>query len=106
MTVAEAVLVPVPDGVNFMLTEQLEPTATAALQVLLSLKSEAFAPPILTPNTVKGAFPVFEIVTDCAELGVVTSWFGNVSPLEDRFTAGLTSDGPTLAINTPATELV
>lgn len=57
-------------GVNVTLMLQLPPGTTEPLQVLVAVKSPAFAPITLTPLTVNDVLPVLLSITDWAELVV------------------------------------
>jgi hypothetical protein len=70
----EAVRLPLAEGVNVTLIVQLAPAATLDPQVLDRAKSPAFAPVMVTLETVKAAFPVLLRVTDFAELVELNVW--------------------------------
>jgi hypothetical protein len=69
----------VADGVNVTLIGQVLPAARDDPQVLVCEKSPEFPPAMLMPVIVSDAVPVFERVTVCAELVVLTTWLPNES---------------------------
>jgi hypothetical protein len=90
VTVTAALRAPVAVGVNVTLILQMAPTATLVPQVFVWLKSPLFAPVIVMLLMLSAAVPVFESVTACAVLLVLTSWLLNVSDAGERLTAGAT----------------
>src|SRR5437763_1300039 len=71
VTVIVADSLAVEEGVNAIAIVQLEPIGTAEAQLLLCVKSAAFVPLSVTPETVRGAVPVLEMRIGCA--GLVTA---------------------------------
>ena len=65
-----AVRWPATTGLNTIEIVLFAPGATAALQPLLRLNSEALEPPSETEDTCSGAFPEFVTVSICAALEV------------------------------------
>jgi hypothetical protein len=76
-TLTFAVRVPEAVGVNVTLMEQDAPAATDPPQVLVSEKSPAFAPVMLTLVTVNVAVPLLVRVTTKGALDVPTVWLAN-----------------------------
>ena len=70
-----ALRLPVADGVNFTMTEQVLPGATAvfAQPLVVMAKSPALVPPIATVVRVRLAVPVLVTVSVMAELVVLTA---------------------------------
>jgi hypothetical protein len=77
VTESEAFRAPVADGLKVTLIVQFAPAATLEPQVLVSVKSPLFAPPMAMPEPLmlNVAVPVFVSVTVWAALVVETSWF-------------------------------
>jgi hypothetical protein len=88
--VTAALRAPVAVGLNVTLMVQLAAAATLVPQVLVWLKSPLFVPVMAMLVMLSAAVPVFERVTACAVLLVLTNWLLNVSDAGDRPTAGAT----------------
>jgi hypothetical protein len=87
---SEALRAPVADGVNVTFTVQVEFGATVPpVQVsALVAKSPALAPPIVTVETVRFAFPSLVRTSVCAPLAVPTAELENARDGADRFAMG------------------
>jgi hypothetical protein len=73
-TETAADLAPVALGLNFTLMKQLAPDATLVPQVLVWVKSAAFAPTIVTAVMLTVAWPLLLSVTVLARLVVLSGW--------------------------------
>lgn len=82
-----ALLEPATDGVKTTLTVQVEPATSVLLQVEVVAKLDAFVPVSEITNPVRGATPVFRIVTVWAADARPSSCKGNVIALVERLTA-------------------
>lgn len=102
--VTQAVREPVPVGVKVTLIEQFEPAASEVPQVLVSAKSALLAPEMAIELMESEALPVFESVTVCALLVVLTTWLGKVSEVGNRLATG--SDPPPPAALNAATKML
>jgi hypothetical protein len=90
VTVTAALRAPVAVGVKVTLILQLAPATTLVPQVFVWLKSPLFVPVIVMLVMVSAAVPVFESVTACAALFVLTNWLLNVSDADERPAMGAT----------------
>jgi hypothetical protein len=72
-TVTEAVRFPSPEGENTALALQFAPGAIEAPHVLLTMNSDALAPPTMTLVMVKAVLPELTKVTVCGLLAVPTT---------------------------------
>jgi hypothetical protein len=106
---SEAMRRPVAVGVNVTLTVQLAPAATVLAQVLVSVKSPEFVPPMTMLEMLREALPVFESVTPCAVLVDPTLIWPKVRLAGDSVISGPDAGGvtpptpPPQATQTPAT---
>lgn len=82
-----AVRVPLADGVNFTLIEQLAPPARLEPQVLVCEKSPLFAPVIAMLEIFSCVLPTLRKVTVLAALVVPTVRLAKVSVVGDKETA-------------------
>jgi len=87
--VIAAVLAPTADGVKPTMIVQLAPAATLGVQVFVSVKSEALAPPIAILEKMSGTGPVFVTVTDWPVAALPTRLLPNPTLLELMETTGV-----------------
>jgi len=86
----EALRLPVADGVNVTVTEQVLLGVTVApVQVsALLAKSPAFTPPIVTAEMARLAVPVLVTVSPWAAPVVLRTWLPKLKPRADKLTTG------------------
>ena len=82
-TLTDAVLEPVPVGLNVTVIVQLAPLATELPQVFVCAKSPGFAPASVMPVTDRAAVPLLVNVLDCAVLVLPTVWLGKTRLVGD-----------------------
>ena len=103
-----ALRLPTALGLNFSVMVQLLPAPTDEPQLLLSMKSPGFVPPLVTPVMPKAVVPTLVSITVCAGLVTPTLVVGKVKLVADNFTSlptpvKLTVCGLPLALSVMAT---